>query len=246
MDRMLYVAMSGVKQIMQAQEANTHNMANVSTTGFRADLNEFRAMPVFGEVYPSRVYTMSERPGVDFTPGALVTTGNDLDVAIRGKGFIAVQGPDGNEAYTRAGDLHLGPGGVLTNGAGHYVIGNNGPIAIPPYEKAEIAQDGTITVRPLGQAANAMVVVDRIKLVNPPTDQLDKGLDGLFRLQSGGVAPADANVTVASGAVEGSNTNPVEALVTMISLQRQYEMQVKMMHTGEDNAATASKLLQLQ
>ena len=246
MDRMLYVAMSGVKQIMQAQESNTHNLANVSTTGFRADLNEFRAMPVFGDGYASRVYGMTERPGVDFTPGALVTTGNDLDVAIHGKGFIAVQGADGTEAYTRAGDLHLGTGGVLTNGAGHSVLGNNGPIALPPYEKVEIAQDGTITARPLGQAANAMVVVDRIKLVNPDTSQLEKGLDGLFRLQGGGVAPPDASVSVASGTIEGSNANPVESLVTMINLQRQYEMQVKLMRSGEDNSSAASKLLQIQ
>ena len=246
MDRMLYVAMSGVKQIMLAQESNNHNLANVSTTGFRADLNEFRAMPVFGDVYPSRVYSMTERPGIDFTPGALVSTGNDLDVAIHGKGFIAVQGPDGKEGYTRAGELHVGPGGVLMNGSGHYVLGNNGPISIPPYEKVDIAQDGTITARPMGQAATGMAVIDRIKLVSPPLDQLDKGLDGLFRLQSGAVAPADGNVILTSGAVEGSNANPVESLVTMINLQRQYEMQVKMMRSGEDNASAASKLLQVQ
>jgi flagellar basal-body rod protein FlgF len=246
MDRMLYVAMSGAKQVMQAQEANNHNLANVSTTGFRADLNEFRAMPMFGPVYPTRVYAMSERPGIDFTPGAIVTTGNDLDVAIRGEGFIAVQSPDGREAYTRAGDLHLGPGGVLITGAGHYVLGNNGPIAVPPYEKVEIGQDGTVTVRPLGQAPNAMVVLDRIKLVNPPLTQLEKGEDGLLRLQGDGTAVADATVTLVSGAVEGSNVNPVDALVTMINLQRQFEMQVKMMHSEEENAATASKLLQLQ
>ncbi|CAK0778280.1 flagellar basal-body rod protein FlgF [Gammaproteobacteria bacterium] len=246
MDRMLYVAMSGAKQIMQAQEANNHNLANVSTTGFRADLNQFRAMPVFGEVYPTRVYSMSERPGIDFTPGPLITTDNDLDIAVRGQGFIAVQGPDGNEAYTRAGDLHLGPGGVLTTGAGHYVMGNNGPIAIPPYEKVEIGQDGTITARPLGQAPNAMVILDRIKLVKPDLEKLEKGLEGLFHLQDKSIAPPDAGVTVASRAVEGSNSNPVEALVTMINLQRQYEMQVKMMKSGEDNSASASKLLQLQ
>jgi len=246
MDRMLYVAMSGAKQVMQAQEANNNNLANVSTTGFRADLNQFRAMPVFGQVYPTRVYSMSERPGIDFTPGPIITTGNDLDVAIKGNGFIAVQGPDGNEAYTRAGDLSLGPGGVLTTGTGHYVLGNSGPIAIPPYEKIEIADDGTITARPLGQAPNAMVVLDRIKLVNPPLEQLEKGLEGLFHLPNGEIAPPDATVAVASRAVEGSNSNPVSSLVTMINLQRQYEMQVKMMRSGEDNAAAASKLLQLQ
>lgn len=246
MDHMLYVAMSGAKQVMQAQEANNNNLANVNTTGFRADLNEFRAMPVFGEVYPSRVHTMSERPGIDFTPGPIITTDNDLNVAIRGEGFIAVQGPDGNESYTRAGDFTLGPGGILTTGAGHYVLGNRGPISIPPYDKIEIAKDGTITARPLGQAPNTMLVLDRIKLVKPALDQLKKGLDGLFHLKDDSTAPPDASVGVESRAVESSNTNPVEALVTMINHQRQYEMQVKMMRSAEDNATTASKLLQLQ
>lgn len=245
MDRMLYVAMSGAKQIMQAQEANNNNLANVTTTGFRADLNQFRAMQVFGNVYPTRVYSMSERPGIDFTPGPVITTDNDLNVAIRGDGFIAVQAPDGNEAYTRAGDFTLGPGGVLTTGAGHYVLGNNGPISIPPYEKIEIAPDGTISARPLGKASNVMVVLDRVKLVNPPVEKLKKELYGLFRLQDGTPAKIDTNVTLASRAIESSNTNPVEALVTMINHHRQYEMQIKMMRSAEDDSTTANKLLQI-
>lgn len=245
MDHALYIAMSGVKQIMQAQEANNNNLANVNTTGFRADLNQLRSMPLWGSVYPSRVYSMSERPGFDFTPGPIITTDNDLNVAIRGDGFIAVQAPDGSEAYTRAGDFTLGPGGVLTTGAGHYVMGNGGPISIPPYEKIEIANDGTISIRPLGQAPNVMVVLDRIKLVNPKVDNLKKGLDGLFRSQSGENITADADVKVVSRAVESSNVNPVEALVTMVNNHREYEMQVKMMRSNEDNSTAASKLLQI-
>ncbi len=245
MDRMLYVAMSGAKQVMQAQEANANNLANANTTGFRADFNQFRAMPVFGDVYPSRVYTMSERPATDFTPGPIITTGNDTDVAIQGAGFLAVQAADGNEAYTRAGNLHLGPGNILINGSGQPVMGNGGPIAIPPHEKMEISSDGTISIRPLGKPANALVVLDRIKLVNPETTTLEKGNDGLFRVKGGEQASADAAVKLVPGAVESSNVNPVHALVTMINLQRQYEMQVKMMRSEEDNAAAAAKLLQL-
>jgi len=244
MDRMVFVAMSGAKQTMQAQEANTHNLANTSTTGFRADLSQFRTMPVFGEVYPTRVYAMAERPGIDFSPGPVISTENELDVAIRGQGFIAVQAPDGNEAYTRAGDLRLNDGGVLTTGAGHPVIGNRGNITLPPHDRVEISPDGTISARLLGKS-NAMVVLDRIKLVKPTLEKLKKGNDGLLRLEDGSPADQNSEVRVASRAVEGSNANPVDALVTMISLQRQFEMQVKMMKAEEDNATTAAKLLQI-
>ena len=134
MDRLLYVAMTGASQTMLAQAANSHNLANASTTGFRADLSAFRAMPVFGPGAPSRVYAMAERPGVDMSYGTLVSTGNDLDLAVKGDGWIAVQGPDGREGYTRAGDLRISTSGLLVNGAGHLVLGENGPIAIPPAE----------------------------------------------------------------------------------------------------------------
>ncbi len=231
MDRMLYIAMTGAKQILQAQAANNHNLANVNTSGFRADLAAFRAMPVFGEGYPSRVYAMAERPGINFSYGTIAATGRELDIAINGPGWLAVQAPDGSEAYTRAGDLRISSNGLLITGAGHPVLGNGGPIAIPPAEKIEIASDGTISIRPVGQAAAALTVVDRIKLVNPPLQSLQKDADGLMRLKEGGSAPAEAAMTVTAGSLESSNVNPVEALVTMISLARQFEMQIKTMRT---------------
>lgn len=245
MDRMLYISMTGAKQIELAQAANANNLANVSTSGFRADLAAFRSMPVFGPGHPSRVYAMAERPGIDFTPGAISTTQRDLDIAVNGKGWIAVQAPDGTEAYTRAGDLQITHLGVLQTGTGLPVLGNDGPIAVPPAEKLEIGSDGTISVRPLGQSAATLAVVDRIKLVNPDENELEKDEDGLIRVKQGTIADADASVTVVSGSLEASNVNPVDAMVNMIVLARRYEMQIKMMKTAEDNDASAAQLMRM-
>lgn len=245
MDRLLYVAMTGASQTMLAQAANSHNLANVSTTGFRADLEAFRSLPVYGPGYPGRVYAMTESKGVDFSPGSIVTTGRDLDVAVNGSGWIAVQAPDGTEAYTRAGDLRVTSGGMLVTGAGHPVLGNAGPIAIPPYETLEIGADGTISIRPLGQGAETLAVVDRIKLVDPPLQDLEKGQDGFLRLKDGTAAAPDARVRLVSGALESSNVNAVDAMVRMIELARQFELQVKAMKTAEENDAVSARLMQL-
>ncbi len=245
MDRMLYVAMSGAKQTMLAQAVNTNNMANVNTTGFRADLEAFRSLPVYGPGYPSRVYAQTERPGTDFLAGTFSTTGRELDVAVNGDGWIAVQAADGSEAYTRAGDLRVTVNGQLETGAGRPVIGNGGPIAVSPFEKLEIGADGTISIRPVGQAPNALAVVDRIKLVNPPPGQMEKGTDGLMRVKDGKNAVADAAVQLSSGVLESSNVNAVEAMVRMIELGRQFETQIKMMRTAQENDAASSQLMRM-
>lgn len=246
MDRMLYLSMTGASQIMQAQAITTNNLANVSTTGFKADLAQFRSMPVFGAGMPSRVYAMTERPGTDLSAGAHNHTGRELDMAVRGEGWIAVQAPDGSEAYTRAGDLHISSAGLLVNGAGHPIIGDNGgPIAVPPYEKIELGTDGTITIRPLGQQANVLAQVERIKLVLPEPGQLTKGQDGLMRLKEGGVLPPDATVQLVSGALETSNVSVVDSMVHIIELSRQYETQIKMMNSAKENDASSDRLMQL-
>lgn len=245
MDRMLYIAMNGAKQNMLAQSANTNNLANVSTPGFRADFASFRSMPVFGDGHPTRVYAMAERPGVDLNQGGLNTTGNPLDVAVDGDGFIAVQAADGSEAYTRAGNLRLTAAGVLLSGSGEPVMGNGGPISLPPASKIEISTQGTVSIIPLGQNDTAMQEVDRIKLVNPLAADIFKGNDGLMRLKDGETSPADANVSVVSGAYEMSNVNISEALVNMIDLARQFELHVKMMRTADKQAEQSSQLMRL-
>ena len=245
MDRMLYISMNAAQQTMLAQATNSNNLANVNTTGFRQDFEQFRSMPVFGEGLPSRVYAMSERPATNYHQGSVQSTGRELDISVQGDGFIAVQGKDGREGYTRAGDLHVMPNGQLVTGTGLTVMGEGGPIAIPPAEKIEIGADGTISVRPVGADANALAVLDRIKLVKPELSNVFKDSDGLIRMREGGNAPLDATVTVASGTLESSNVNAVGALVKMIELQRQYEMQVKMMKSADDNGAASARMLQL-
>jgi flagellar basal-body rod protein FlgF len=242
---MLYISMNAAQNTMLAQATNANNLANVNTTGFREDLEQFRSMPVFGEGMPSRVYAQSERPATDYQIGPMQSTGRELDVAIQGEGFIAVQGKDGREGYTRAGDFHITQTGQLLTGTGLAVMGEGGPITVPPAQKVEIGADGTISIRPIGEDANALAVLDRVKLVKPDLSQVFKDTDGLIRLKDGSDAPLDATVTVASGILEGSNVNAVGALVNMIELQRQYEMQVKMMKSADENSSASARLLQL-
>lgn len=245
MDRSIYIAMTGASEIMHAQAATAHNLANANTTGFRADLEAFKSLPMYGPGYPSRVYALAEPTEVDLTPGTLMSTGRDLDVAINGEGWISVQGADGNEAYTRAGNLEVDTNGLLATGAGHPVLGNAGPIALPPYEKLEIASDGTLSIQPLGQAPNSLAVVDRIKLVNPEPKYLTKGYDGLIRSRQTDVAAPDAAVRLSSGRLENSNVNSVEAMVNMIELARQFELQLKLMSTTEENEKLSSQLMRI-
>lgn len=243
MDKLLYVSMSGAKQAMYGISANNSNLANVNTHGFKQDLNQFRSMPVFGEGYQSRVYAMSERPGYDFRGGVVKTTGRELDMAVKGDGWLAVQANDGREAYSRSGELHINAEGMLVNNTGQLVIGNGGPIAIPQADNVHIGVDGTISIKPVGQ--QGLVIVDRIKLVKPELEQLYKGNDGLFRLKNGTDAEADASVQVVSGSLETSNVNVVNAMVKMIELQRLYETQVKLMKTAEELDEGNNKLLQM-
>ncbi len=244
MDRMLYLAMSAAKNTLQAQTVNSHNLANVNTTGFRADLSQFRSMPVFGDGHASRIYALQERPGTDFNQGAINYTSNELDIAINGDGWIAILMPDGTEAYTRAGDLRVASSGLLENGAGYPVLGNVGLITIPPADKIEIATDGTITIRPTGQDEKTLATVDRIKLVNPPLESLYKGVDGQFRVRDGTV-PVAANIRIIPGALESSNVNMIAALVDMIGLARQFEMNIKAMRSVEENDQSATQILRI-
>jgi flagellar basal-body rod protein FlgF len=242
---MLYLAMSAAKQTMNAQAIATNNLANATTTGFKADFEAQRAMQVYGPGHPARVFAMTERPGTNLAPGSIETTGNDLDIALNGPGFIAVLAPDGTEAYTRAGDLRVSVNGQLTTGAGHPVLGNGGPIAVPQSQSLLVGVDGTISIRPLGQEANTLAQVDRIRLVNPDLEQLEKGPDGLLRLADGSSAPPDASVRVASGALEGSNVNSVSEMVDLITHARTYEMAVKAMSTAQQMDAASARLLNL-
>lgn len=244
MDKLLYLSMTGATQTMLAQTAHANNLANATTTGFKSDLAQARAMPVVGDGYQSRVYAMTERPATDMSAGVNQHTGGDLDVAVQTDGWIAVQAQDGKEAYTRAGELHVDINGMLRTGRGLPVIGEGGPILLPPSGKVDIGADGTITVQVLGDQANTLSVVDRIKLVDPAATDLSKGQDGLMRLTSGEQAAIDPLVRLQSGHLETSNVNAVNELTSIIDLSRRFEMNIKMMKNAKENADAAAKIMQ--
>lgn len=244
MDRSVYIAMTGATQTMRAQDAVSHNLANASTTGFKSELSAFQSVPVLGPGANTRINAVAQGVGQDNTQGTIQHTGRSLDVAVNGPGWIAVQAPDGTEAYTRAGDLQLGSDGSLTDARGNPVMGSGGPITIPDASKIAIGNDGTISTVPMGQGPNTIAAVGQIKLVNPDPTQMSEGADGLMHMNDGSTADTDSTVTVTSGAVEASNVNPSSELVKMISLSRQYEMQVRSIKTAEDDADDSAKLLQ--
>lgn len=245
MDRLIYTAMTGASHVLQQQAAVAQGLSNTSTPGYRAAVNTFRAVPLVGDGLPTRAFVVDSTAGADFAPGALQQTGRELDVAVQGQGWIAVQLANGSEAYTRNGSFQISSNGILQTRSGLAVAGDGGQIAIPPDTEITIARDGTISTVPSGPKPSQVVVVGRIKLVNPPQEQLVRGADGLFRTRDGAPAIADAAVMVASGGLESSNVNVVEAMVSMISLARQFDMQMKMLQSADSNARQASSILNI-
>lgn len=245
MDKLIYVAMSGARAAMQAQATTSHNLANISTTGFRAMRNLLESAPIPGAGLPSRVNAVQEPELWNTRQGQAQPTGRDLDVALQGPGWLVVQDADGNEAYTRAGDLHVNANGILETAAGLQIQGNGGPIAIPPYESLFIGADGQISIVPKGQSPESLAEVDRLKLVNPPAGDMVRSGNGLFALRDGSTASPDAAVRVASGQLESSNVNAAEALADMIETSRHYEMQVRAMNTADELDAASARLIRM-
>lgn len=240
MDRMIYLSMSGAKATMQRQDTLAHNLANVSTVGFRAELQAFRAVPVLGSGASTRVYALETTPGHDDSAGPITSTGRNLDVAMKGNAWLAVQALDGTEAYTRMGAMDLTADGTLTLLNGLTVLGDGGPIQVPPNSEISIGGDGTVSAR---TGNTPPTPLGRLKLVTPE-EALIRGEDGLFRAE-GGDLPADANARLQDGALEGSNVSPVATMVAMITAARQFEAQMKMMQTAESNEKTAAQLLSM-
>jgi flagellar basal-body rod protein FlgF len=250
MDKALYVGMTAAKHNMLAQAIRSNNLANANTNGFRGDFEQARSMSVYyGEGLPTRAFALTENPASNFATGPLNQTGRDLDVAIAGDGFIAVQnfneqGVEG-EAFTRAGNLSVDSAGMLRTGNGLPVLGDGGPITLPPFQKIEIAKDGTISLVLQGAPPSEVTQLDRIRLVNPEPQALEKRTDGLMHLKDdAAVAVADINVNLTHGFLEGSNVNPIEEISRVISLARQYEMSVKVMETAKQNSEASARLLQ--
>ena len=239
MDRVIYLAMAGAKATLQRQDVLAHNLANASTNGFRAEMTAFRAVPVLGDGASTRVYAIETTPGYNAEPGPVAATGRNMDVALKGNAWLAVQGRDGTEAYTRAGALDVNSEGLLVTRSGLTVQGDGGPITLPANAQVLIGSDGSISAtvgngRPQG--------VGKLKLVTPEAALL-RGEDGLFRAADGGDLQADASARLQDGALEGSNVSPVESMVAMISAARQFEQQMKMLQTSQEREQSATKLL---
>ncbi len=241
MDKLIYTAMTGAKHDMLRQDVLTHNLANATTPGYRAQTMAFRAVPL-QNAGDTRVFAVESTPGANFSPGPIQSTGNPLDIAVNGPGWIAVEA-SGGEAYTRNGGLQISAEGLLQTRAGRSVLSDGGPISVPPGHSINIERDGTVAAIPEGGAIKAVLSLGRIKLVNPPEADLIRGDDGLFRMKGGGSAELNPDVAIASGAIEGSNVNPVEAMVSMIALARQFDLHMKMLQNAEANARQASQLL---
>ncbi|ODT91174.1 MAG: flagellar basal-body rod protein FlgF [Rhodanobacter sp. SCN 67-45] len=237
--------MTGATQMMRAQSEVAHNLANADTVGFKAQLSAFQPLVIQGPGLSTRVNGVAHGLGVDLREGGQIETGRTLDVAVQGTGWIAVQGADGSEGYTRAGELRLTPDGLLTDARGNLVLGEGGPISVPQSSQMNIGADGTVSVVPMGQSPETIAAVGRIKLVNPPVDQLALGSDGLMHLADGTTAQADPAVALKSGVLESSNVDPSQTLVQMIQLSRQYELQIRSIKSADENAQAASRLLQM-
>jgi len=235
MSQLLLSAVDNAKQIMQAQAVNANNLANISTDGFKAELAVVTASAGGGQTYSAS----------DLADGVVRTTGRNLDVAINGDGWIAVTGADGTEGYSRRGDLHVDVLGQVTDGAGRPIIGNSGPIALPPFRSLEIAGDGSISIIPEGSQTGTMAVVDRIKLVEAEKSELMRSEDGLMRLPDGQLADPSANIRLSTGSLEGSNVNAVSEMVKMIDLARRFEGQVKLMQTAQENDKALAEIMSM-
>ncbi len=247
MDKLIYTAMTGASATLGRQAAVAHNLANVATHGYRAEEHRLRAAQVQTHnapvALPTRAFAVDASTHSDFSEGALMHTGGTYDIALKGRGWIALALPDGSEAYTRNGGFEISENGVMQTRSGIPVQGDGGPITIPPDSRVTIERDGTISVTAATGAQNTVTTVGRIKLVNPPEADLIRGPDGLFRLNAGAAAPLDEGVKVAAGYLENSNVNPVEQMVAMISLARQFDMQIKLLTNAEMNDRAATQVL---
>ncbi|MBO9375227.1 flagellar hook-basal body complex protein [Sphingomonas histidinilytica] len=244
MDKLIYSSLSAMRSAMARQTMTANNLANANTVGFRGEMSSSTALWLKGDGFDSRATNSGEVTSADMSEGTINETGRDLDVALQGKDtLLAVQSREGDEAYTRRGDLQIGDSGLLTTGDGMPVLGDGGPITLPPYDKLVIAGDGTISIVPQGGDPTQMQIVERLKLVSTNGSAVAKGLDGLFRPLSGGTLGADPQAAVRQGAIEGSNVNVSTTLIDMIEASRDWDMQVKMMSSAQDIDKASADLM---
>jgi flagellar basal-body rod protein FlgF len=245
MDRLIYTSLSAMRGAMARQQATANNLANAATPGFRADIAEAQALWIDGPSVGDRALASEEVLNADMKAGSVTATGRDLDIALSGDSLLTVQTADGSEGYTRRGDLQLSPSGLLTTGDGHPVMGDGGPITVPPADRISISPDGRIVIVPAGGDPAQPQELDRLKLVSPAGNPIAKGLDGVFRVKGGGVLPPDPDARVASGHLEESNVSATQALVDMIDASRSWDMQLKLITSARDLDGASAELMRL-
>jgi flagellar basal-body rod protein FlgF len=245
MDRLIYTALSGMRGAMARQTTTANNLANANTTGFRAEMSSASALWVRGPGFETRAPTSQQVVAADMAPGSVTNTGRDLDVAMQGDALLAVQADDGSEAYTRRGDLQVSATGIVTTGDGHLVLGDGGPLTLPPADSIRIADDGAIWIVPTGGDPNQPQQVDRLKLATPAGSHIQKGLDGLFRVADGGALPSDPDARLTPHSLEGSNVNTSQTLIDMIEASRSWDMQLQLVTQAREMDTSAADLMRL-
>jgi flagellar basal-body rod protein FlgF len=247
MDRLVHTSLSALRGAMARQAATANNLANANTTGFRAEISSARALwlQAGGGAHQARALSSQEVLTADLTPGEVTETGRDLDIALEGDALLAVQARNGEEAYTRRGDLQMAQTGLLTTGDGHPVLGEQGPVTLPPADRVSIERDGAIWIVPTGGDPNVPQMVDRLKLATPAGSTVLKGLDGLFRVEGEGALPSDPDARLAPRSLEGSNVQASRALVDMIEASRAWDLQLKLITTARDLDSSAADLMRL-
>lgn len=245
MDRLIYTAYSGLTGSMVTQQVIASNMANAQTIGFRAEMLNADPMTLKGPSIEARAMTRGEVRGASMKQGAVIETGNPLDIALTGRTMLAVQGADGEEAYTRRGDLAIDATGLLTNGDGRPVVGDAGPLTAPPGAKITIAPDGRVLAALPEAPDQPPQEVGRLKLVSTAGSRIEKGLDGLFRVPGGGVLPADEEARIQPGSLEQSNVEPTRVLVEMVEAQRLFDMRTKLISTARELDEGGAGLMRL-
>lgn len=245
MDRLIYTSLTALRGAQARQTATASNLANAQTPGFRADLSEAQSLWLRGDGVESRVVSSEEVVAADMRSGTVSETGRDLDVAMQGNAMLTVQSDDGEESYTRRGDLQLSASGLLTNGEGQPVLGAQGPITIPPADKIIIDNDGKISIIPVGGDPSQPQEIDKLRLVSPSGSKIVKGLDGLFRVKGGGVLPDDPDARLTSRHLEGSNVSATETLVKMIEASRSWDTQLKLIGDARDMDTATADLMRL-
>jgi flagellar basal-body rod protein FlgF len=247
MDRLIYTGLSAMRGSMARQTAVANNLANAQTIGFRAELSNVQSLWLDGadDALASRAFASDQVAGADLRPGTVQATGRDLDIALSGDALLGVQAPDGEPAYTRRGDLQVAPSGLLTTGDGHPVLGQQGPITVPPADSITLDQQGRLWIVPAGGDASQPQELDRLRLASPAGSEIAKALDGLFRVRGGGILPDDPDARLLTGSLEGSNVNPTTALVEMMEASKAWDTQLKLISSARDMDSASAGLMQL-